>query len=164
MSQVLTLRPARTDDEEFLYRLFYSVYSEKLQFILLSAEQKKTLVELMYQGFIRHYNSLAPGPDDRLVLLDNESIGRMIVLQMREEIQLADLAILPQYRRRGIGSALIGQLQTESTMSKRPVRLQVARFDSALRLYQRLGFYKTDAAGPYLHLEWSSKRASPTNP
>jgi ribosomal protein S18 acetylase RimI-like enzyme len=164
MSQVLTLRPARTDDQEFLYRLFYSVYSEKLQLVPLSAEEKKALVELMYQGFICHYNSLAPASDDRLVLLDNESIGRMILLQTREEIRLADLAILPQYRRRGIGSALIGQLQTESTMSKRPVRLQVARFDHALRLYQRLGFYKTDAIGPYLHLEWSSKRASLTNP
>ena len=164
MSQVLTLRPTRTDDQEFLCRLFYSVYSEKLQLVLLSAEEKKALVELMYQGFTRHYNSLAPASDDRLVLLDNESIGRMIVLQMREEIRLADLAILPPYRRRGIGSALIGQLQTESTMSRRPVRLQVARFDRALSLYQRLGFYKTDAAGPYLHLEWSSKRASLANP
>ena len=158
MSQVLTLRPARTDDEEFLNRLFYSVYLEKLQLVALSAEEKKTLVELMYQSFTRHYNSVAPASDDRLVLLDNESIGRMILLHLREEIRLADLAILPQYRCRGIGSALIGQLQTESTMSKRPIRLQVARFDRALRLYQRLGFYKIDVAGPYLHLEWSSKR------
>ena len=163
MSQVLTLRPARMDDQEFLYRLFYSVYAEKLQLVLLSAEEKKALVELLYQGFSQHYNSLAPASDDRLVLLDNECIGRMILLQMREEIRLADLAILPQYRRRGIGSALIGQLQTESTMSKRPVRLQVARFDRALGFYQRLGFYKIDAAGPYLHLEWFSKRASLAN-
>jgi ribosomal protein S18 acetylase RimI-like enzyme len=164
MSQVLTLRPTRTDDQEFLYRLFYSVYSEKLQLVLLSAEEKKGLVELMYQSFTHHYNSLAAASDDRLVLLDNESIGRMIVLQMREEIRLADLAILPPYRRRGIGSALIGQLQTESTMSRRPVRLQIARFDRVLSLYQRLGFYKTDAAGPYLHLEWSSQRTSLANP
>jgi ribosomal protein S18 acetylase RimI-like enzyme len=155
MSQILTLRPARTEDQEFLYRLFCAVHSEKLQLVPLSAEEKKRLVELMYQGFTQHYNSLALASDDRLVLLNNESIGRMILLQMREEIRLADLAILPQYRQRGIGSALIGQLQTESMMSKRPVRLQVARFDRALRLYQRLGFYKIDAVGPYLHLEWS---------
>jgi ribosomal protein S18 acetylase RimI-like enzyme len=157
MSQALTLRPARRDDEEFFYRLFYSVHLERLQLVPLSAEEKKTLAELMYQGFTRHYHSLAPASDDRLVLLDNESIGRMILLQMREEIRLADLAILPQYRCRGIGSALIGQLQAESTMSKRPLRLQVARFDRALRLYQRLGFYKIDVAEPYLHLEWSSQ-------
>jgi ribosomal protein S18 acetylase RimI-like enzyme len=87
--------------------------------------------------------------DDRIVLLNNECIGRMILLQTREEIRLADLAILPQYRQRGIGTALIGQLQTESLMSNRPVRLHVARFDRASRLYQRLGFYKIDVEGPY---------------
>jgi ribosomal protein S18 acetylase RimI-like enzyme len=157
MSQVLTLRPARIDDQEFLYLLFYSVYLEKLHPVPMSEEEKKQLLDLMYQGFTQHYNSRAISSDDRLVLLNNESIGRIILLQTCEEIRLADLAILPQYRGRGIGSALISQVQTESVMSKRPIRLQVARFDRALRLYQRLGFYKTDAIGPYLHLEWSSK-------
>jgi ribosomal protein S18 acetylase RimI-like enzyme len=154
MSQILTLRPTRADDTEFLYRLFYSVHAEKLQVAPLSAEEKTRLVELMYQGFTRHYSLLAPVLDDRLILLNNESIGRMILLQTRDEIRLADLAILPEYRQRGIGSALIGQVQTESTMSKRPVRLQVAQFDRALGLYRRLGFYKTDVEGPYIHLEW----------
>lgn len=156
MSQILTLRPARTDDQEFLYRLFCSVYSEKLQLVALNEEEKNRLIDLMYLSFTQHYSTLAPALDDRLVLLNNESIGRMILLQMREEIRLADIAILPQYRQRGIGSALIGQLQTESMMSKRPLRLQVPQFDRALRLYQRLGFFKIDAMGPYLHLEWSA--------
>src|SRR4029077_12575214 len=100
MSQVLTLRPARTDDQEFLYRLFYSVYSEKLQLVPLSAEEKKTLVEVMYQGFPRHHDSLAPTSDDRLVLLDNESIGRMILLQMRDEIRLSNLQPVPKFQAR----------------------------------------------------------------
>jgi ribosomal protein S18 acetylase RimI-like enzyme len=159
MSQILTLRRARTDDQEFLYRLFCSVHSEKLQLVSLNPEEKNRLIELMYQGFNRHYSTLAPASDDRVVLLNNESIGRMILLQMSKEIRLADLAILPEYRQRGIGSALIGQLQAESMMSKRPVRLQVPHFDRALRLYQRLGFYKIDTVGPYLHLEWSSRGA-----
>jgi ribosomal protein S18 acetylase RimI-like enzyme len=153
------LRPARTDDQEFFYRLFCSVHSEKLQLVSLNLEEKNRLIELMYEGFTRHYRTLAPASDDRVVLLNNESIGRMILLQMSKEIWLADLAILPEYRQRGIGSALIGQLQAESMMSKRPVRLQVPQFDRALRLYQRLGFYEVDKVGPYLHLEWSSRHA-----
>ena len=159
MSQILTLRPARTDDQEFLYRLFCSAHSEKLQLVSLNAEEKNRLIELMYLGFTRHYSTLAPASDDRVVLLNNESIGRMILLQTSDAIWLADLAILPEYRQRGIGSALIGQLQAESMMSKRPVRLQVPQFDRALRLYQRFGFYKIDTVGPYLHLEWSSRQA-----
>jgi ribosomal protein S18 acetylase RimI-like enzyme len=157
MSQILTLRPARADDQEFLYRLFYSVHSEKLNLAYLNVEEKNRLIGVMYQGFARHYSAIGPAADDRIVLLNNECIGRMILLQTREEIRLADLAILPPHRQRGIGSALIGQLQTESLMSKRPVRLHVARFDRALRLYQRLGFYKIDVAEPYLHLEWTKR-------
>jgi hypothetical protein len=30
----------------------------------------------MYLGFTQHYSTLAPASDDRLVLLNNESIGR----------------------------------------------------------------------------------------
>ena len=161
MSQVLTLRPARADDREFLYRLFSSVYSEKLNRAHLNQEEKNSLIGFMYEGFARHYSTIGPAADDRIVLMNNECIGRMILLQAREEIRLADLAILPQYRRRGIGSALIGQLQTESLISNRPVRLHVARFDSALRLYQRLGFYKIEVAEPYLHLEWTKRLSFP---
>ena len=157
MSQILTLRPSRADDQEFLYRLFCSVHSEKLNLALLSVEERNRLIGLMYQGFAGHYSTIGPAADDRIVLLNNECIGRMILLQTREEIRLADLAILPQYRQRGIGTALIGQLQTESLMSNRPVRLHVARFDRASRLYQRLGFYKIDVEGPYLHLEWTKR-------
>jgi len=161
MSQILTLRRAREDDQEFFRRLFCTVHLEKLELVAVTMEERAKLVELMFQGFTRTYQALASAADDRIVLLDGQSIGRMILLQSREEIRIADIAILPEYRQRGIGSALVGQLQAESVMSNRPVRLQVAHFDRALRLYQRLGFYKIGASGPCLHLEWSRRLAGP---
>ena len=157
MSQILTLRPARNEDHEFLYRLFYLTQEEKLKLFYLSQEAKARLIGLIYSGFESHYQTLAPTADDRLILLDDEPIGRMIILQSRDELRLADLALLPQRRNRGIGTALIGELQTESVMTKRPLRLQAGTFDRVLRLYQRLGFYKTDTSGPYLLLEWSQR-------
>jgi ribosomal protein S18 acetylase RimI-like enzyme len=160
MSQILTLRRAEPDDHAFLYRLFYSTQAEKLQLWHLTPEAKERLVALIYAGFERHYTMLAAMSDDRLVLLNNEPVGRMIILQMPDEIRLADLTIVPGYRNRGIGGALIGQLQTESVMTKRPVRLRVGKYDRAFRLYQRLGFYKIEEAQPYLHLEWSRRSFS----
>jgi len=157
MSQILTLRPARAEDHEFLYRLFYLTQEDRLHLFYLSQEAKAQLIALIFAGFECHYQTLAPTADDRLVLLDDEPIGRMIILQLREEIRLADLALLPQRRKRGIGSALIGELQTESVMTKRPLRLQVSKYDRVLRLYQRLGFYKTGTMDPYLLLEWSQR-------
>ena len=79
MSQILTLRPARIDDHEFLYCLFYLTQVEKLQLFHLNQEAKDKLIALIYAGFERHYKTLAPAPDDRLILLGNEPIGRMII-------------------------------------------------------------------------------------
>jgi ribosomal protein S18 acetylase RimI-like enzyme len=159
MSQTLTLRPARADDEAFLYQLFYLAQVEKLALSHLEEAEKEKLINLIYSGFKRHYSLLAGASDDRIVLLETESVGRIILLQSRDEIRLADIALLPGHRNKGIGSALIGQIQAESIVSKRPVRLQVARFDRALRLYQRLGFYQIEAAGPFVYLEWRGTRS-----
>jgi ribosomal protein S18 acetylase RimI-like enzyme len=157
MSQILTLRPVRADDEDFLYHLFYSAQAEKLALSSLAEDEKEKLIRLVYAGFTCHYRALSDFSDDRIVVLNEEAVGRMILLQSRDEIRLADITLSPHSRNKGIGSALIGQLQVESAMSKRPVRLQVAKFDRAASLYKRLGFYKIEADGPYLHLEWTQR-------
>jgi ribosomal protein S18 acetylase RimI-like enzyme len=159
MRQILTLRPVRAEDEGFLYHLFYSVQAEKLYLSSLTQDEKEKLIRLVYTSFTCHYRALSDSSDDRIVVLNEEAVGRMILLQSRDEIRLADITILPHCRNRGMGSALIGQLQVESAMSKRPVRLRVAKFDRAARLYQRLGFYKIESNDPYLHLEWTQRFA-----
>ncbi|HLF24855.1 MAG TPA: GNAT family N-acetyltransferase [Anaerolineae bacterium] len=59
------------------------------------------------------------------------------------------IAMLPEYRGRGIGSALLVRLLDLAASRYSAVSLSVARGNPALRLYQRLGFEeigKSDAA------------------
>lgn len=156
MSQILTLRPVRADDDPFLSRLFYQAQLETLKHANLNDSERDQLIALVYAGFKRHYSMVAAALDDRLVLLDEASVGRIIIIQSGSEIRLADLLILAQYRNRGIGSALIGQLQTESIISKRPLRLRVAKHSPSVRLYRRLGFYLLEDAGVQWSLEWTA--------
>ena len=156
MSQILTLRPVRADDEPFLSRLFYLSQLETLKYANLNDWERDQLIALVFGGFRRDYAKIAAALDDRLVLLDQEPIGRMIIIQNGSEIRLADLVILSQYRNRGIGSALIGQLQTESIISKRPLRLRVVKHSPSVRLYRRLGFYLLEDAGVQWSLEWTA--------
>jgi ribosomal protein S18 acetylase RimI-like enzyme len=156
MSQILTLRPVQADDEPFLSRLFYLAQLETLKYANLNDSERDQLIALVYAGFQRDYAMIAAALDDRLVLLDQEPIGRMIIIQSGSEIRLADLLILSQYRNRGIGSALISQLQTESVISKRPLRLRVVKHSPSVRLYRRLGFYLVEDAGVQWSLEWTA--------
>ena len=61
---------------------------------------------------------------------------------------IATVGVLPEYRRRGIGSALL--LECEERLNMPRLRLSVRRSNSAaFRLYERLGYYPIDTWAGY---------------
>ncbi|MGH2397294.1 MAG: GNAT family N-acetyltransferase, partial [bacterium] len=69
-------------------------------------------------------------------------------------IRLMDLALLPAYRGRGIGSSLLDALLAEGQRAGKPVTIHVEKLNRALRLYERLGFRRIADRGVYWFLEW----------
>jgi len=66
-----------------------------------------------------------------------------------------DIALLPEYRGRGVGGALLADLMAEASAGAKPLTIHVERFNRALRLYERLGFVPVADKGVYLLLQWS---------
>lgn len=72
------------------------------------------------------------------VLMDGDLAGYVHFHPDGERMELDDLYILPKYRGRGIGTAVVEKCCAET---EKPVYLYVfRRNEGALRLYQRLGF------------------------
>ena len=69
-------------------------------------------------------------------------------------IRIVDIALLPDYCNRGIGTSLLRGLQSEAAAAGKPLRIHVERFNPALRLYERLGFHPIADRGVYLFMEW----------
>jgi ribosomal protein S18 acetylase RimI-like enzyme len=69
------------------------------------------------------------------------------------EIRIVDIALLPDYRGNGIGTALLRDLFSEADAAGKTVTIHVERFNPALRLYERLGFSVAEDKGVYLFLE-----------
>jgi len=80
--------------------------------------------------------------------------GRLIVNRTREELRVVDIALLPQHRNAGIGTALLQRIFGEAAATKKPLRLQVLKDHRAGRLYQRLGFVRTGETELHLEMEW----------
>ena len=91
-----------------------------------------------------------------MILIEGEPAGRLYVNRGPDELRIIDIAMLPAYRNRRIGTHLIGALQTEAALARKPLRIHVERFNPALRLYERLGFRPIADRGVYLFLEWRS--------
>jgi ribosomal protein S18 acetylase RimI-like enzyme len=87
-------------------------------------------------------------------LIENEPAGRLYVARWQREIRIVDIALLPAFRGRGIGSRLITELLEEGSRKGKNVSIHVETFNPAFRLYQRLGFEVVEDKGVYLLMEW----------
>jgi len=85
-------------------------------------------------------------------------LGRLYVDRWADEIRIIDIALLPQYRGRGIGRAILESLLDEAASRDRGrvVRIHVEHMNPAMRLYVRLGFYEIEDKGIYKLMEWRS--------
>lgn len=92
----------------------------------------------------------------QIALVAGREAGMIEVSRKKTGIDLANIAILPEFQKRGLGSALIGALQAEARTAGVPLRLQVLKANpSARQLYLRLGFLPTGETETHHLLSWS---------
>jgi ribosomal protein S18 acetylase RimI-like enzyme len=93
----------------------------------------------------------------RLLIIETEAgapIGRL-ALAGGDCLRIVDIALSPDMRGRGFGSALIGALQREARARGLPLRLSVARTNArAGALYRRLGFDSCGGDAVYAEMVW----------
>jgi len=92
---------------------------------------------------------------DEIILWEGKPAGRLVVERREHEIRCIDVALLPDHRNKGIGTFLIRKLQNEARREKKPLRLQVIRFNRAVNLFERSGFVRTSETGTHFQMEWA---------
>lgn len=150
----IVLREATAKDESFLLELYASTRMEELAGWGWDENQKRLFLRMQ---FLARERSFARG-DHRIVLLDERPVGRLLVDRSGPAIQLIDIAFLPESRNTGIGTRLLEDLKREATAAGKPIVLHVLALSPAVRLYERLGFHRSDVASAYeeayLEMKW----------
>lgn len=158
VSVSVTLRAARDEDEEFLFALYSSTRRDEMAVWGWPAAQQEMFLRMQYRALAQRYAAEREVSDHQIILDDDRPIGRLLVARTADDIRLADIALLPEQRGRGIGAALIGDLQDEAERAGLPLRLHVTRDNRAAQLYQRLGFIITGDIGSHFKMEWRPAR------
>lgn len=156
----LTRRAATPHDEEFLYQVYASTRMEELAVTGWDVAQKEQFLRSQHSAQHQYYHDVFPAASYELLLWENAPVGRLYIDRRESEVAIIDIALLPQWQRRGIGSFLLKEVMAEAVASEKPVRIYVEKFNPALRWYERLGFQVIGDIGVYLHMEW--KAAAPT--
>jgi ribosomal protein S18 acetylase RimI-like enzyme len=150
----VTLRPVVPEDREFLLRVYAATREEELSVVPWDADRKAAFLEMQFTAQDTDYRANYPGSDYHVVLWEGGAAGRIWVSRSEEEIRLLDIALLPEFRNRGIGSHLVGRLIEEARAAGKPLRHMVLRENQdAIRFYGRLGFNIVDQVPFYFLME-----------
>lgn len=151
----VTLRPETEDDIPFLLAVYASTRADEMAMAPWTQEQKDQFVQMQFAFQRKHYLEHYGGATFDIVMVDGCAAGRLYVFRGPSEIRIIDIALLPQYRGRGIGGELLTGILREARERGRIVSIHVERQNPALRLYQRLGFQLAGEQGPvYLRMEF----------
>jgi ribosomal protein S18 acetylase RimI-like enzyme len=138
----ITRRSAAPGDEAFIEQLLKATLADELMASAWPEQVRAMLLDMQYRGrrqsAVAHYANTGV----EIVAADGEDVGWLVVARTDEAIHLLDIAVLPERRGAGTGSALLRGLIEESEQSCKPIRLHVMLTNRARRLYDRFGFVR----------------------
>lgn len=134
----LTLRAAGPSDREFLLAVYASTRAAELAATGWDADTVSTFLEMQFTA--QEADRARRHPDSRrwIVSCDGTDIGRLELAALPDEERLVEIALLPAWRGRGIGSRLLERVIADA--GSRIVSLHVAADNPAIALYDRFGF------------------------
>jgi len=154
LSSGFRLRPETEDDVPFLMRLYASTREEELKLVPWSDEQKQVFLASQFRAQRHHYRTYIPNCSFEVLTLDAEPAGRLYLEPRQTQLRIVDIALTPDRRGQGVGTAIVRALQTTARAGGRGVGIMVEKFNPALRLYRRLGFTDIADRDVYLEMEW----------
>lgn len=152
---LVTLRAAEEVDEPIFLHIFLNS-SLNLQNIPISDNAKSVLVRQQFLAEQYFLNTHFPNTDVSVIFLNEHPIGRLNVNRGQESYRILAIALLPEFRRRGIGRSLIKDILEEAANFRKKVYLQVGWHNGSARaLYEQLGFEMVEDKGVYCEMQWT---------
>ncbi|HEU4322773.1 MAG TPA: GNAT family N-acetyltransferase [Roseiflexaceae bacterium] len=151
MNQI-RLRPSSAEDDDFLFELYCETRADEVRAFGWSADEQAAFLSSQYGMRRQQYRALGEQVRSSLILDGDRPIGMLVLIDMPTEIVLSDIALVPGYRNRGIGGALIRNELAEAAHKGKPMSLHVTTSNPAARLYARLGFGVVEDDGLYIHM------------
>ena len=147
------LRPFTPDDLGFLYQVYAGTRQEEMAGSCWGEAQIKEFLHMQFQLQHVQYLERFPQAAFDIIYMDNTPVGRLYVDRGKQDILIIDIALLPAFRRQGIGAAIFRDLIQESETKRLPLRLHVEHENPIIPYYRHLGFTQIDDTGVYHYME-----------
>ena len=152
----ILLRPVVDDDREFLLRVYECSREIELAVVPWDAAMKRAFVVHQFDAQTSHYSTEYPESRHYVIELSetSEPVGRLYVNRTNEQISILDITVLNDFRRRGVGSVVVGDLVEEARSTGRSVQVYVETFNPSKLFFTKRGFTVEGDDGVNVRLVW----------
>ena len=159
MPEKIALRPAVEEDGEFLFSVYASTRRSEVSAFGWADGQQDTFLRMQFEMRRRSYLMQYPKAENCVILCGDAPAGSIIVDRATDHISITDIAVLPEFRGRGIAGQMIAKLQHEAAKAGVPVVLSVDKGNlNARRLYEKLGFEPAGETELSIKMCWKGMR------
>ena len=142
-------RPVVDGDEPFLRALYASTRPEVADW---PDDARDAFLAQQFDAQRVGYSDMFPGSTHEMILFGGEPVGRVWVDRTERDCLIVDIALVPEWRRRGIGTDVVREILAVSDRDGVPTRAHVERTNlPSLAFWSRLGF--REAVGDALFVE-----------
>lgn len=159
-TQGFALRTEVDADIPFLRRLYISTRWEELAPVIdWTVAQKIAFLESQFALQRHHYRKYYGASEFAVIEKNGGPAGRIYIDRQDSLLAVVDIALLPEYRGQGAGTALMQAVCAEARAAGKKVSICVEKFNPAQNLYRRLGFREVADEGIHWIMEWRSGEA-----
>jgi ribosomal protein S18 acetylase RimI-like enzyme len=155
----LRFRRIADADLPFLARVYASTRTEELAAAPWTDEEKTAFLESQFEAQHAHYQKYYPNADWLVTMHQGRDVGRLYIERWPTQHRVIDIAFLPEHCGKGLGFALLRDLQDEAAAAGKAVSIHVEKLNPAMRLYRRLGFVTEEDKGVYDLMRWTAAGA-----
>jgi ribosomal protein S18 acetylase RimI-like enzyme len=142
----VSLRPESPADEDFIRRLVVETVGAELGAGDWPEPMRSHLLGIQYAARRESHRVNFPGAASQVIEADGAAAGWVVVATMLHEMRVVDIMVLAEMRGCGIGTAVLRGLLATAAAPGKPIRLNVSVMnDTAIRLYERLGFRRIES-------------------
>jgi ribosomal protein S18 acetylase RimI-like enzyme len=154
-------RAAEARDMTFMRGLYEALRAEELASIAWPAGTREAFLDSQFA--LQHHHFITHFEQAEFLLLEHDGIamGRLYVLRSATRWLIIDIGLLPAWQGRGVGGALLRQLQQDALNADAQGLSLHVRLDNprAHTLYLKLGFRNESVDGTHLLMHWDASVA-----
>jgi GNAT superfamily N-acetyltransferase len=153
------LKPVRPDDNDFLYDVFCTTWQDEVA-ALPNQNLARHVLRIQHTAQERRFDNRYAGHRRFVVTHDGERVGRFYLFASGSMLTIVDLTLLPEFRRRGIGTQLVRDLMREASADGHRISMRVARRNEmSMDVYASLGFELVASDDLDHYFEWPAASA-----